>query len=54
MVGTSGSSGLRSAPVTTRGITLPSRTWPTITEIGSNAMSIWPDSTSVIAVAAPL
>ena len=53
MVGTSGSSELRVAPVTASGRTLPSRTWLSVIEVGSNDMSIWPESMSVITLAAP-
>ncbi len=53
MVGTSASSALRAGPVTASGRSLPSLMCPSSTEVGSNAMSIWPVSMSVTALAAP-
>ena len=53
MVGSAGSSELRFALVTASGRIVPSATCASVTEVGSTAMSICPDSMSVMALAAP-
>ena len=53
MVGTSGSSDERLAPVTASGVTLPSFACTAITGMASNIASMWPPSRSLSAGAAP-
>ena len=50
----SGSFGWRLVLVSARGRTLPSLIWLSVTWVGSNAMSIWPVSRSVMTAEAPL